>query len=192
MSDYVRLSKANKYLALSGAPVAILSSRERENFGFRSIANPQLGAMISPVEQKNAYDAYMSGQYDVGAPNVIVIGCDTLISGQKMAANIAAKYIDDHPNPFPFIKWVNLAYHDFKYFQEHEPTRGVVVIPSIDKHADSKRLTLANDYIRCSEGSTIIVVIETPDVITYALQHMGLQPDVLIQLGRPVQSRTKF
>jgi hypothetical protein len=192
MSDYVRLSKANKYLALSGAPVAILSSRDRESFGFRPIANPALGVMISAQEQEIAYNAYMSGQYDVGSPSLIVIGCDALISGQKMAANIAAKYIDDYPTPFPFIKWINLAYHDFKYFQEHTPTRGVVVIPSIDKHCESKRITLANDYIRCSEGSTIIVVIETPDVITYALQNMSLQPDVLIQLGRPVKSRTKF
>jgi hypothetical protein len=192
MSDYVRLDKANKYLKLSGAPLAILSSREREKFGFRAIANPQIGAMISPQEQENCYQAYMSGQCDVGSPNLIVIGCDMLISGQKMAANIAAKYIEGHPTPFPFVKWVNLAYHDFDYFTNHTPTRGVVVIPTIDKHCDSKRLTLANDYIRCSEGATIIVVIETPDVITFAIQNMSLQPDVLIQLGRPTQTRTRI
>lgn len=192
MSDYVRLDKANKYLALSGAPVAVLSSREREKFGFRPIANPALGTMISAQDQEACYQAYMSGQYDVGANSLIVIGCDTLVSGQKMAANIAAKYIEDYPTPFPFVKWVSLAYHDFEYFANHEPTKGVVVVPTIDKHCDSKRLTLANDYIRCSEGATIIVVIETPDVITFALQNMSLQPDVLIQLGRPVQTRTRI
>lgn len=192
MSDYVRLSKANKYLVLSGAPVAILSSRDRESFGFRPIANPHIGCMISAQEQETAYNAYVSGEYDVGAPSLIVIGCDTLISGQKMAANIAAKYIDNYPSPFPFVKWINLAYWDFDYFKEHRPTRGVVVIPTIDKHCDSKRLTLASDYIRCSEGSTVIVVIETPDVITFALQNMSLQPDVLIQLGRQMKTRTKI
>lgn len=192
MSDYVRLKKSNKYLALCGAPVSVLSSRDKENFGYRVIQSTKYNITIAPDIQKAYYDAYISGDFDIGSNSLIVIGCDTLISGQKMAANIASKYIEDYPTPFPFVKWVNLAYHDFDYFKDSTERKGVVVIPSVDKHADSKRIQLANDYIRCSEGATIIVVIETPDAITFAMDNMGLQPDAIIQLGRATKTRTRI
>lgn len=192
MSDYHRLDKANRYLALSGAPVTILSNRSRDELGFKAIISPTLKLPISPQDQELVYNSLVSGEVALGEPSLILIGAETALSGQKMAANIAAAYIDGTPDPFPFVRWFNLGYHDFDFLKNHRSTNGVVVIPGLDKDSDPKRLTLAKDYMAVTQGSTILIVVETPDIWSYNYNVLHLQPDIVMQLGKIVKTRTRI
>lgn len=190
-SDYVRLSMANKYLAQVGAPVSILSSRSKDKLAFKPILNQQHGIMISPQEQEAVYNQLLDPTVAVGDPCLIVVGAEMALSGQKLAANICEKYYDARTEPFPFIKWFNLAYWDFDFLKTHTSKQGVVVIGPIDKNFDPKKLSLVRDYINTVQGSTVIVIIETPDALSYMNQLFNLSPDILLQLGRQVVQRTR-
>ncbi len=190
-SDYVRLSMANKYLAQIGAPVSILSSRSKDKLSFKPIMNQILGIMIPPQQQEDVYNQLLDPNVAVGEPCLIVVGAETALSGQKLAANICEKYYDARTEPFPFIKWINLAYWDFDFLKTHQDKQGVVVIGPIDKNFDPKKLSLVRDYINTVQGSTTIVIIESPDVLSYMNQLFNLSPDILFQLGRQVVQRTR-
>lgn len=192
MSDYHRLDKSNRYLVLSGAPLTVVSSRTREQFGYRAIINPNLGVTISPQDQELIYQQLTSGQVALGDPCLILIGAENIVFAQKMAANIAATYIENTTNPFPFVKWFNLGYHDFEFMREHTPQLGVAVIGNIDKDSDTKRITLAKDYYHIVQGSTVIMLVETPDILVYNHNYLGFNPDIIIQLGKVVKTRTRI
>lgn len=204
-SDYTGLSKSNKYLCLSGCPATLLRSKNKEDFGFIPIIQDDI--RISTQQQQEVYEAYTSGEYALGSQSLILIGCTNLLSGQKMAINMAIKFIEETQNPLPFVKWVHLGYKDWSYFQDKSIKHGVVVIPDIEKFIDQDRLQTAKDYIVSSTGSTVIVVAQlmtdnkgnlmvTDDGKfdnTLKLAHrLGIHPDVVIQLGNITKSRTKI
>lgn len=188
-SDYVRLSQTNKYLAKCGAPVTILSSRSKDKISFKGIVNSYFNTMISSQEQEAIYAQLVNHEVALGDPCLIVVGTDTALSGQKLAINVCAQYYDDRIEPFPFIKWLNLAFWDFDFLKNHITTKGIVVIGAIDKNFDAKKLSLARDYINTVQGSTIIVIIETADILGYMSQCFNLSPDILFQLGRQTIQR---
>lgn len=192
MSDYVRLSIANKYLAQIGAPVSVLSSRSKDKISFKNIANSFVNVMISAQEQEQVYNSLINHEVALGDPCLVVVGTDTALAGQKLAANICEKYYEDRIEPFPFIKWFNLAFWDFDFLKSHTTTKGIVVIGPVDKNFDAKKLSLVRDYINTVQGSTTIVIIETPDVITYMSQNFNLSPDIVFQLGRQTVQRARI
>lgn len=190
--NYVRLKNANKYLAQIGVPVAVISSKNKDSISFKNIVNSFTNTMISSQEQDVIYKQLVNHEVALGDPCLIVVGTESALSGQKLAYNICEKYYDDRIEPFPFIKWINLAFWDFDFLKEHVPTKGIVVIGAIDKNFDAKKLSLARDYINTVQGSTIIVLIETPDVIMYMNQFFSLSPDIVFQIGRQTVQRARI
>ena len=200
MSDYRGLPKSNKYLCLSGCPASLLRSSNKDNFGFIPIMQDSI--RISSQQQEEIYKLYISGECLLGTQSLILIGCTNITSGQKMAANIAIKYIEDSSNPLPFVRWVHLGYKDWSYFQDTSVKRGIVVIPEIDKTVDVDRIATAKDYINASTGATVIVVAQlmtdqknnliADDNTLKLANRLGLQPDVIIQLGNPTKKVTRL
>lgn len=191
-SDYVRLSQTNKYLAQCGAPVTVLSSRSKDKISFKNIMNSFTNTMISSQEQEAFYNQLVNHEVALGDPSLIVVGAEAALTGQKLAINICAKYYEDRIEPFPFVKWLNMAFWDFDFLKSHITTKGIVVIGPIDRNFDAKKLSLARDYINTVQGSTIIVIIETPDVVTYMNQYFNISPDILFQLGRQTVQKARI
>lgn len=187
----VRLKNANKYLAQVGVPIQIISSKNKES-SFKNIVNHQLNIMISSQEQESVYNQLVNHEVALGEPCLIVVGTESALSGQKLAYNICERYYDDRIEPFPFIKWLNLAFWDFDFIRDHIPTNGIVVIGAIDKNFDAKKLSLARDYINTVKGSTVIVIIETADVVLYMSQFFNLSPDIIFQIGRQTVQRARM
>lgn len=147
--------------------------------------------MISPQEQESVYESMIKYEVELGDPCLIVVGADAALSGQKLAANICEAYYNERNEPFPFIKWFNLAFWDFDFLKSHTTTKGVVVIGPIDKNFDPKKLTMVRDLINTVQGSTTIVIIETPDVVVHMSQLFNLSPDIIFQLGRQTVQRAR-
>jgi len=200
MSDYRGLPKSSKYLCLSGCPASLLRMSNKDNFGFTPIIQENI--RISSQQQEEVYKLYMSGECLLGTESLILIGCTNIASGQKMAANIAIKYIEDSLNPLPFVKWIHLGYKDWSYFQDTNTKRGIVIIPEIDKTVDLDRISTAKDYINASSGATVIVVAQLmtdqrnnligDDNTLKLANRLGLHPDVVIQLGNPTKKVTRI
>lgn len=190
--NVVRLKNANKYLAQVGVPIQVITSKNRDKVGFKNIVNPNIGLIISSQEQDDVYKQLVNHEVALGDPCLIVVGTESALSGQKLAYNICERYYDDRIEPFPFVKWLNLAFWDFDFLREHVPTKGIVVIGAIDKNFDSKKLSLARDYVNTVKGSTVIVIIETADVISYMSQFFNLSPDIVFQIGRQTVQRARI
>lgn len=192
-SDFVRLNKMNKYLAVNGAPVNALSSRDRNNASFKTIQDINKSITISSVEQEQVYKGLINNDYDLGSQCLISIGCDNLISGQKVAANICESYMKSCNDPLPLIKWFNLAYWDWDFLKTHNSNnKGIIVVNGLDRNSDPKKLSLARDYINVTTNCTQIVIIETTDVLAYLKNSMGLLPDVVLQIGNSMVQRTRI
>ena len=188
MNDYVRLPKVKKYMALCGAPVSVLSSRNND-FSFKNILNEKFN--INSEIQKSYYDCLVSNEYDIGKPMVVSIGGESLISSQKVAVSIVESYINNSTNPFPYFKHPSIAYTDFDEFNNYVPTAGVVMF-SIDKNPEQRRLQILKDYIQLYRSSTIILCVETNDITEFMTENMGYVGDIVLQTGRVQKVRTKI
>lgn len=194
MSDYHRLSKDNRMLALSGAPISVLSSRSKNEIAFVAIMEPRLNILVDTNMQTACYEQLLSPEVDVGQDSLILVGCSSSMAGLKLAANVCEKFMqaESATNPFPFVKWLDVSRWDFDFLNEHQSQKGIVVVYGLDKNSDSKRISHAKDYIRVAAGSTVVVVVETDDVIGYMNDVLNIQPDLLFKLGKPVKQRTKI
>lgn len=194
MSDYSRLSKENRMLVLSGAPIGVVSSHSKGDFSFITIMEPKLNLLIDPQVQDSCYQQLLSPEVDVGQDSVILVGSISTMTGLKLAANVCEKYLQTESavDPFPFIKWLDCSRWDFDFIKSHSPQKGIVVIYGLDKNSDGKRVSHAKDLIRTASGSTVIVVVETDDIVGYMNDWLNLQPDVLFKVGKPAKQRTKL
>jgi hypothetical protein len=189
-SDYYRLDKTDRLLALSGIPIRVLSkfskSRDFQGFGFASVSH-RLGDQVLIISGERQVSYCMELQKDIkvlGAGGSIAVGSSpTDGPGYNFATKLCRDYyaVLDSNRELPHIRWIDLGSPDWEYLREDQ-ANDVVVIHGVTEESDNRRLETARDFLRHNDTATKIVLATTSNILEFTSVKFKMVPDAVFQL----------
>lgn len=201
-AGYKKLDKINRMLALSGVPLNLLSKKSNiDNVNFKDVTyRPKHAGQneppihISSPQQSQYLDSLVSQSHYLGS--ALTLGIGGYPSDQPatdLAVMLCRLYYDSsqsETNMIPLIKWINLAYPDWDFLNNFETQTATIVITGIGEISDNKKLERAKDFIGRAEGCTCIFVVNTPNILEFSFEKLGITPESAFQIGRNVVKRS--
>lgn len=201
-AGYKKLDKIDRMLALSGVPFNLLSKKSNiDNVNFKDVTYRSKQAADNdppihvPKPQQTQYlDSLIAQSQHLG--NALTLGIGGHPSDQPatdLAVMLCRLYYDSsqsETNMIPLVKWINLAYPDWNFLNHFETQTAMVVITGIGENSDNKRLERARDFIGKAEGCTCIYIVNTPNILEFSFEKLGITPESVFQIGRNVVKRS--
>jgi len=185
----------DRLIKLSGAPMAVM----KRKFDFTAMrfnqmvakteATAKIPTVVDGAEQGEFYKSLMLDPSLLTLGGVYIFGSHpTEDPAQLAAVELCRKYQDFlfSRGEYPRLKWVDTGFPDWNFLRETSSYVGLGIISGINTQSDAKRLSIARDFHARLSGSTVFITLSAPNALEFAVQHLGVYPDAIFQLGKPV------
>ena len=192
---YHSLSKMDRLLKLSGAPIAALKKKfDLDAMRFSQMVaktetNARVPTVVEAPEQFEFYKSLLLDPSMLTLGGVYIFGSHPTEDPAKLAAaELCRKYQDllFSKGEYPRLKWVDTGFPDWDFLRGGSGHIGLGVISGINAQSDAKRLSIARDFHSKFSGATVFITLSATNALEFAVQHLGVYPDAIFQLGKPV------
>ena len=188
------LDTNDRLLCISGVPLSHLKkSIDPSKFlfyhtSYQNQNNPQSTILIQPDTQQQFFHHVLHKIEAFGNSGLYAIGSFPTKQAGEQLGTLITKRFNDHAMAqaqYPRIRWIDVGRPNFDFLKSSEECDLVAVFGLTDQ-SDNRKMELARDFIRRSEGSAVLLIATTPNILTFAIEKIKEQPKIVWQLGNIV------
>ena len=187
--QFYGLAKNDKILYISGVPLKCLQSPitiKDLNFTVTSIANQKQTVNITAKRQKDVLADLMSNIESIGDAGVYAIGSyPTEQASYDLGTLITRTFFNSvfQQGSVPEVKWIDLGRPDWTFLNSEEAC-DLCIIHGLSNTSDAARINRAKDFIHRTEFCTTIILVNTDNILKYAVENINVSPDIVWQLSK--------